>query len=55
MKGRKFMAMASDAAGRRSSARHQRRAAEVQARKEGAGLSVPAMKKIIRRNKQRQK
>lgn len=43
------------AEGRQSSARHQRRAAEAQARKEGQGLSIPAIKKRIRRNKQRQK
>lgn len=42
------MAMAKDIAGRRSSARHQRRAAEKLAKK-----SIPAMKKIIRRNNRR--
>lgn len=46
--------LAAMAAGRNSTARHQRRAAEAQARKEGQGLSIPAIKKLIRRNKQRQ-
>jgi hypothetical protein len=52
MRGPNFMAMANDVAGRRTSARHVRRAEEAIARKK---LSVPAMKKIIRRNKQRWK
>lgn len=47
--------LAAMAAGRQSSARHLRRAADAQARKEGQGLSIPALKKRIRRNKQRQK
>lgn len=50
MKGPNFMAMAKDVEGRRSSARHLRRKEEKLARK-----SIPAIKKIIRRNKQRQK
>lgn len=50
MSGPNFMAMAKDVAGRHASARHQRRAAEKLAKK-----SVPALKKIIRRNKQRRK
>jgi hypothetical protein len=47
--------LAAMAIGRRMSARHQRRAAEAEARKEAKGLSIPAIKKLIRRNKQRQK
>lgn len=47
--------LAAMAAGRQSTARHARRAAEAQARKEGQGLSIPALKKRIRRNKQRHK
>jgi len=41
-----FMAAAKDIENRRSSARHKRRAAEKKA-------SIPAMKKIIRRNRQK--
>lgn len=48
MKGPNFMVMAGEIAKRHGSARHQRRAAE-----KLAGKSVPALKKIIRRNKQR--
>ena len=44
------MQMAKMAEGRQASARHQRRAEEAIARK-----SIPALKKLIRRNKQRQK
>lgn len=51
MSGIKFMAMAKAAEGRRSSARHQRRKEEALARQK----SIPAIKKIIRRNKQRRK
>lgn len=50
-----FMVLASEAAGRRQSARHRRRAAEAEAMKkakeEGAGLSVPQLKKLVRRRK----
>lgn len=53
-RGPNFMALAGEVAKRRGSARHQRRAAEAEARAH-AGKSVPAMKKIIRRNRQRQK
>jgi hypothetical protein len=51
MTGRGFISLAKEIAGRQASARHQRRAAEARAKKP----SIPAMKKIIRRNKQRQK
>lgn len=46
-----FISTAKQMEGRLQSARHLRRAEEAKAKK----LSVPAMKKIIRRNKQRQK
>lgn len=46
--------LAAMAESRVATARHKRRAAEAQARKEGQGLSIPAIKKLIRRNKQRQ-
>lgn len=48
VKGPNFMAMAKDIEGRKAGSRHQRRAAEKLAKK-----SIPALKKIIRRNKQR--
>lgn len=52
MSGPNFMAMAKEIANRHGSARHQRRKEKALARKTA---SIPAMKKIIRRNKQRRK
>lgn len=49
-----FMALAKEIAKRKGSARHARRAAEAEARRLQK-LSIPAMKKIIRRNRQKNK
>lgn len=51
MKGPKFVATANRIANREAGARHQRRKAEKLAKQQQ--LSIPAMKKVIRRNKQR--
>lgn len=49
-----FWRAVNDAAGRQASGRHQRRRDEALERvAESANLSVPAMKKRIRRNKQK--
>ena len=54
-----FMVLANEAAGRRASARHQRRAEEAEARKrakeELQGLSVSAASKVLRRQKAKRK